>query len=237
MEGKRVLFKRNPKPSAVDGVIESIQELLITGQIAPGDLLPSENEISEQLQVSRGSVREAFKILNAYGVVSIRRGDGTYVSDGANENMFTPLLFQILVRDRDFTSLIEMRELLELGILSLAIAHATQEDLDEIRRTMKEFEDALNGRIFDDVADYCKLDIAFHQALAAASHNAIVQEIYSFVIKLFEPSMEPLGAGVLESHRGMADAVLSRNVKKAERYLEDHTQSWTRFKKSHQPET
>ncbi len=234
MEGK-YLFKPNPQPSAVDGVIESIKDLLIREQIAPGDLLPSENELSEQLQVSRGSVREALKILSAYGVVSIRRGDGTYVSDGANENMFTPLLFQILVRDRDFTQLIEMRELLELGILNLAIAHASQDDLDAIDEALEKFENAIKNRSLGSTEDYCKLDIAFHQAVAVAAHNAIVQEIYTFVIRLFEPSMAPLEGGVVESHRGMADAIASRNMKKAERYLEDHTKSWTgRFKQKYQ---
>ena len=72
------LFERNDRrQSAVDIVVNNIKQLLIDRKLKPGDRLPNELEISEGLCVSRGSVREAMKILSAFGLVDIRVGNGT----------------------------------------------------------------------------------------------------------------------------------------------------------------
>lgn len=73
------LFEASKRESAVDLVVNSIKQLLMERTLKPGDKLPSELEISEELRVSRGSVREAMKILSAFGLVDIRVGNGTYV--------------------------------------------------------------------------------------------------------------------------------------------------------------
>ena len=73
------LFTAVKRESAVDIVINNIKQLLIDRRLLPGDKLPSELEISEGLGVSRGSVREAMKILSAFGLVDIKVGNGTYV--------------------------------------------------------------------------------------------------------------------------------------------------------------
>lgn len=68
------LFKKDKRESAVDIVVNNIKQLLIERKLKPGDRLPSELEISEGMGVSRGSVREAMKILTAFGLVDIRVG-------------------------------------------------------------------------------------------------------------------------------------------------------------------
>lgn len=219
-------IKSKKRRTAVEVVIDGIKDLLIHKKIKAGDLLPNENEISELLQVSRGSTREAFKILNAYGVIDIRRGDGTYVSDGPNQNMFTPLLFQILVKNRDFSELIEVRQLLENGLLGLAIKHGTDEDMLNIKAACDAFEIAIL-RDGASPAECRNLDIALHTQIAIAAHNSIVQEIYSFVMELFEPSMAPSNAGVVESHRGMVNAICDHDIDEARYWLTKHTYSWT----------
>ena len=71
--------KRN-SGSAVDYMLDSFRKLLITRKLKPGDLIPSEGALAESLGISRGSIREGMKILSAFGIVDIRRGDGTYIS-------------------------------------------------------------------------------------------------------------------------------------------------------------
>ena len=71
--------------------IRSYYDLLLTKRVRPGDRLPAETELTRLLSVSRGSVREAMKILSALGIVEVRRGDGTYISKGGSEVMFDPL--------------------------------------------------------------------------------------------------------------------------------------------------
>ena len=75
------LFEASKRESAVDLVVNSMKQLLMERTLKPGDKLPSELEISEELCVSRGSVREAMKILSAFGLVDIRVGNGTYVCE------------------------------------------------------------------------------------------------------------------------------------------------------------
>jgi hypothetical protein len=75
--------KSKPTQSAVEFVVSSIKQLIIGGDLVPGDRLPSENEMTKLLSVSRSSLREAKKVLSMLGVVEIRRGDGTYVTDAA----------------------------------------------------------------------------------------------------------------------------------------------------------
>ena len=70
------LFKATKRESAVDIVVNSIKQLLADKKLLPGDKLPNELEISEGLGVSRGSVREAMKILSAFGLIDIRVGNG-----------------------------------------------------------------------------------------------------------------------------------------------------------------
>ena len=139
MDSTELIFKAAKRETAVNTVIDSIKQLLIEQEIKPGQLLPNETIISEQLNVSRGSVREAFKILNAFGIIEIKQGDGTYVSNGANQNMFTPFLFQILVRERNFDQLIEVRQLLEYGIIRMSIEHATQDEILAIKKANDNF--------------------------------------------------------------------------------------------------
>ncbi len=65
--------------SSVEIVVEKVKELLISQKLKPGDMIPSEMDLAEGLKVSRSSVREAVKILTAYGVLEIRRGSGTFL--------------------------------------------------------------------------------------------------------------------------------------------------------------
>ncbi len=86
--------------------------------------------LAENLMVARGSVREAIKILSAYGVLEIRRGAGTFVAMASNQRLFDSHLYQILVLERDYASLTQVRQLLEEGIVRLVIESARDEDLE-----------------------------------------------------------------------------------------------------------
>ena len=87
------LFEASKRESAVDIVVNSIKQLLMERRLKPGDKLPNELEISEGLGVSRGSVREAMKILSAFGLVDIRVGNGTYVCETPGNELIDSLLF------------------------------------------------------------------------------------------------------------------------------------------------
>ncbi len=213
------------RPSAVDIVVDRIKQLLIEKKIGPSEIIPSEQALADKLMVSRGSVREAMKILSAFGIVEIRRGDGTYISSASNKKLFDPLLFQILVQDRDYQSLMEIRQILEVGIIQLLIQKATDQELQILRKTLAEFESALKRK--NSSAEECNaIDLKYHQLMGKFSHNTIVENIYSFIIDLFSPTINSKHKGVPEIHRELQQALESRDIQKALKSILHHTEIW-----------
>ncbi|MDC7244507.1 MAG: GntR family transcriptional regulator [Sphaerochaetaceae bacterium] len=211
--------------SSVEIVVEKIKELLIRQSLKPGDMIPSETVLAENLKVGRGSVREAIKILSAYGVLEIRRGSGTFVATASNKKLFDAHLYQILVQERDYESLTQVRQLLEEGIVRLVIEHASDEDLKVLDRTMNSFLKELRSDqvSFEKANEY---DIEYHHQLGNLTHNPIIERIYDFVIELFTPTINPIHAGVYEAHESLHNAVMNRNIDEAILCVHTHTDIW-----------
>lgn len=220
------LFAVNEKRlSSVEIVVEKIKELLIDQKLKPGDMIPSETALAESLQVGRGSVREAVKILSAYGVLEIRRGSGTFIATASNKRLFDSHLFQILLEERDYPSLTQVRELLEEGIVRLVVEQADDNDLKQLDAAMSKFLDELQKENVSSV-DAMKYDLAYHRLLGKLSHNPIVERIYNFVIELFSPTINPVHSGVYEVHRRLHQAIMRRDVQSAVDCVKDHTKTW-----------
>lgn len=220
------LFAVNERrPSAVEIVVEKIKRLLIERKLQPGEMIPSETVLAESLQVGRGSVREAVKVLCAYGVLEIRRGAGTYISTASNKRLFDAHLFQILVQERDYRSLTQVRQLLEEGIVRLVVENATDEDLQRLDVAMQEFLGMLasESTSSEQAGEY---DIRYHRMLGKYSHNPIVENIYNFVIELFAPTINPIHEGVYEAHKNLHQAIMERNAAKAVASVQGHTATW-----------
>lgn len=213
------------RPSAVDVVIEKIKELLIEKKLSPGEMIPSESALAESLKVGRGSVREALKVLSAYGVIEIKRGAGTYISSASNKKLFDSSLFQILVQEHDYTSLTQVRALLEEGIVKLVIEYATDEELAAMEK--------INNLLLEELAKpevsiqtASKLDIQYHRLMGKYSHNSIVENIYNFIIGLFAPTMNPIHETVPDSHRKLHQAIMDRDPVLAVEQARNHIQTW-----------
>ena len=172
-------YLRNLKSeSVVQQVINCLTDGIVSGQLKPGDRLPTEPELAARLGVARTSVREATKILAYMGVLESRRSEGTFVSSGFKESMIDPMVYGIILgRGRDFDSLIELRELIEVGIMRLTIRKRNPEQLAEIRRRLEDFEDAAAGRR-GEIVEACFLaDDAFHAAVSAMCQNDLADKI------------------------------------------------------------
>ena len=212
------------RKSAVEAVIDRIKSLLIEKKLKPGDLIPSEHVLAESLRVSRGSVREAMKILSAFGVIEIRRGAGTYISNSDNQKIFDPLLFKILVNGSDHIELIEIRNMMEVGVIQLLMRHATDEEFMQLDELMKEFTRAVKADRAGEIGN--TLDLKYHRMLGQMTHNSIVQNIYNFIIDLFAPTIDSrLG---YETHRKLHEAIMERDEQKALAMVSAHTDTWKR---------
>ena len=97
MEEQSSWIPAKTQSSAVDFVIDSFRDALVNKRLAPGDRIPSENELATAMQVSRSTVREAMKVLSAYGIIEIVRGNGTYISKSDENISMDAILFGFLL--------------------------------------------------------------------------------------------------------------------------------------------
>ncbi len=218
-----VLFEKKAKLSAVDMVIESIKNILIQKKVVPGDLLPSEQALAESLGVGRGSVREALKILDAFGIVEIIHGDGTYIATSANKKIFDPLIYSLIIANNDSDELIELREMIEIGVISAVIDHASDDDIRALQAVHDEYE-ALGQRGESDLALLTACDVKFHRTLARLTQNHLIENLYNFVIDIFAPTIN--AAYGLTHHRTIMDAIAKRDKATAIAAEKEHTATW-----------
>jgi GntR family transcriptional repressor for pyruvate dehydrogenase complex len=162
-----------------EDVVTQLQSLISSGRLEPGDQLPSERALADQLAVSRTSVREALRILEARGMLEARPGQGLFVRGRRTEEIVS-ILAAYLVKEREsYLEVLDVREALERKAAERAALLATQKDLDALKAAVVAMqEEVLEGRAPLDS------DTDFHRALAAASRNEVLQQMLDTVLGL-----------------------------------------------------
>ena len=166
-------------PAAAGEVINRIKSMILEGRLLPFQKLPSEKDLADALGVSRPTVREAVRGLMTLNIVESRHGDGTYVTSLEPGLLTGPIDFLLRIDERGLAALMDARLVLESGVAELAASRATAADVDRIARLTTEYE----ARI-DDVQQCIELDLAFHQALAAAANSPILTSLVSTMAAL-----------------------------------------------------
>lgn len=204
-----------------DTVIEELRKMIVAN-LKPGDRLPTENELAAVFSVGRSSIREGLKVLSALGIVE-RRNEGTFVSKSPNVYLVEPLGLMVQMEVANFTDILEMRELLELVTVRLAVARATEEDIEALEKLVWEMEKP--GLQTD---EFIQADIEFHSTLAGAARNAALgQFLYAVrtVLVRFQEracSNPKIQEHALVHHRKLVQAIRRRNVRLAQKLMEEH---------------
>jgi GntR family transcriptional repressor for pyruvate dehydrogenase complex len=158
--------------SVTDEAIEKIKDMIVSGELGPGDRLPREPDLAQRLGLSRSSLREAVRALSLVRILDVRQGDGTYVTSLDPSLLLDALTFVVdLHQDRSVLDLLEARRLLEGEAASLAAQRREEDHLDEMRRLLDEM------RACSRVEDLVENDIAFHRAITAAAGNPVVAKL------------------------------------------------------------
>lgn len=181
-------FQNIQQRSVVDTIIETFKQALISGELSPGQKLPSEAELVRQFGVGRSAIREAMKILQALGVVRIQQGNGTYIVDEPSPTILNPLIFAMLLGTGMSSDLVELRRLMEIGYCELAARHATEEDWVHIEAAAQAHA-AYARQPNPDIEHLAQLDMQFHRAILDASHNALVVQLGHAIEELFFAAM------------------------------------------------
>lgn len=205
-------------------IVEQIQERIRSGDLKPGDRLPSERELCEQFRVSRTAVREAVKALSEKGLVEVQPGRGTFITNDTSQAMRQSLdLMMSFGRTQKWEDLVEVREMLEAEIAASAAARATEEDIAAMRDAVDTMDLALN-----DGDKYVEADLDFHLALAEATQNAVVPILIDSIVDMLrvQRTRIALVKGGLERgqfhHKRILEAIIHRDPAAAREAMRAH---------------
>jgi len=224
MQALRETLQTITAENPVDKIIQQLKQLIVSGQLRPGDRLPAERNLSERFGVGRSYVREAILKLEFYGLLKTTPQSGTYVS-GLSIKVIDNIITDIINFNKDdFGALIEARYYLELDAVKLAAERRTDEDLKSIELAMLDYEvktqSGENG-----VED----DMLFHMMIARASHNSVIESMILILIPdlirtITENKIcgENRGKLAIAEHRAIYQAIQTGDIDAVEHAMAAH---------------
>lgn len=126
------LFNHVKRLSVTETIVEQVKGMMIDGQLTPGQKLPSERELAEELRVGRSSVREATSALVAMGVAQVRQGEGVFIRPDFPESVINNIEWSSLFLRGQIKDLVETRLAVEVAIVSLATQRASLQTRNEL---------------------------------------------------------------------------------------------------------
>ncbi len=215
------------RPTKVyEQIAAQIEQRILSGELRQGDRLPTEDELEEQFQASRTSVRQAMKSLAQKGLVEMRPGRGTIVINATSQAMHhsLELLMRVGQDGRETNSLlVEVREMLEPEIAFLAATRATQEQVPAMQLAVKAMDASLQ-----DVETYIAADNQFHRSLAQATQNVLVLALIDSIVDLLSEQRKQIFAveGGPERgqvyHKQILEAIVHRDPIMARQAMQAH---------------
>lgn len=212
-------------------VVRRIQDEIFAGRLKPGDRLPGERQLSEQLQVSRPSVREAVRILEAMEIVRSRPGTGAtsglVVSAEPSRALSDLLRLHVALSSYSVSDVIQVRLALEEQSVRRLAEHIQDTDASRVRETLERMADPELDR-----ATFYDLDTEFHIALARSSENSLLADLMAALrdavrrpmAEVFDqdPDWDQRAKELVREHSTIFDAVLSGDGNRAAALMRQH---------------
>ena len=231
------MFKQVKQNKAYQDVVEQIQEAIMEGSLKPGSLLPAERELKEQFGISRGTLREALRVLEQKGLIEIRTGvaGGSVIREVNSENLSDNLGLLIRNRAVSLRDLAEFREGMEGSVAALAAQRATEPDRSQLERLLGEAEGHLKeGRKGWDA--FVRTDEQIHLALARISGNqlfiAVLTSVYHNIHTYYENYL-PWNKALLHENfddlRNIVAAVSEGDAERAREMALGHVRRFNKY--------
>jgi GntR family transcriptional regulator, transcriptional repressor for pyruvate dehydrogenase complex len=164
-------------------IVDQIAEGIRSGAFPPGKALPAERILATQLGVSRSSVREAIRVLEHAGVLDVRTGSGTFVSEEGLSKAATLRAHAALLGDQSPLDVMVARRALEPLCAELAAANRRRGDIEVLREMINEQKALVEASL-----DPAEVDLRFHLAVAAAGHNPVLLVLLERLIEIMGQS-------------------------------------------------
>jgi len=217
----------------VDKIIKQIRNLITTGQLAPGDRLPSERKLVDKLGVSRKHVRDAIKKLEFYGILKTLPQSGTVVS-GLGITALEGLLTDVLKLEKsDFASLVETRVIIETSSARLAAKRRNSEDIVAMQKALEAYEQQIstgNSAVGEDLIFHLKITEASKNSVLNSLMAIITPDIINSFVELKVCSDE-INAKVINEHRLILQHIIEQNEEEASLSMYSHLQDIIEFSK------
>ena len=203
-QSKTMELKKPVRVSLARQVLTAMESMIRSGKWKVGDRIPAEAELARAFSVSHNTIREALQSLIHMGMLEARPGDGTYVM--ASDR------FAVAVSNRLKES--ELPQILEAR---LAAVKRTDEDLKELENALED----CHGRVRQGIED----DMLFHAAVARATHNPVLSELYNVVIRHVQENLEKLlqekqyDSGAMKLHDDLLAAIRNQEADEAENII------------------
>lgn len=211
------------RKTIAEGIIEQIKEQIMNGNYSPGDRLPTEKELADQLSVSRACVREAMRALSTLGLIEIKVGEGTFLTSSVAPLFSGELSAKFLIKKSSLLEVVEARKIIETQLAQLAAERTNDKQINELESILEK----MNKKI-EDGQPFSELDASFHIHVAEAAGNSILHESLSTIRQLLKSNSEEVVGGrnmprvSYEQHRKIFNAIKDRSPKEAAEAMLEH---------------
>lgn len=201
-------------------------DLMLKGELKPGQKLPSERDLAASLGVGRPAVREALSALQMMQAVVIKRGDGIRVGSSGREILTRPLEIFAALEGVNVDALFEAREILEPGIAGLAAERMSEEKIASLRGILGELRNATN-----DSTRFLKLDEELHSVIIESCENSLLSSVmrslgglthaFRQIVSVFPTFNDQ----VILEHEAIVAAIGARDAARSAQAMQAHIQS------------
>lgn len=211
------------RTTVTEEVVRRLIELVNNGIVRPGEKLPSERELMEQLDIGRSSVREALRTLTLTGLLETRPGSGTYVTRDISNFVAEQVEWSALLGRHELLELYEVRIPLEIQAAALASERASSDDIERLEQAVQELEYGS-----EDLDSQVEADLTFHIIIAETTNNKVLLRLVSGLRTLLSNTIRRSAAATetrmstVEEHRAILLAIKARDGERTRQAMARH---------------
>jgi GntR family transcriptional repressor for pyruvate dehydrogenase complex len=234
------MFRQAKQNRIFEDVIDQIQEAILEGKIKAGDKLPAERELKDMFKTSRGTLREALRVLEQRGLITIRTGvsGGAIVQELTTDQMSQSLALLLRYQRVSLRDLAEFREGVEGMVTSLAAERVQNEDIEHLKQLLGKAEAHLQEGV-SHWDDFIAMDDELHMAIARIAGNpvyeSVLRTVHDHINRYYDRFLPKEERFMRENYRDLCNivgAVQNGQPAEARRLAQDHVNRFNRFMES-----